>query len=68
LDVCKVEPLPADSSLRTTDNIVFSPHLGGIDETALAAMGQLAAECVVDVLSGRWPEPCVVNPDVKPAD
>ncbi len=67
LDVCKVEPLPADSPLRDHENIVFSPHLGGIDQTALDAMGILAAECVVDVLSGRWPEPCIVNPEVRAA-
>jgi D-3-phosphoglycerate dehydrogenase len=68
LDVCKKEPLPADSPLREHGNIVFSPHLGGIDATALEAMGQLAAECVVDILSGRWPEECVVNPEVRPVD
>jgi phosphoglycerate dehydrogenase-like enzyme len=67
LDVCKVEPLPANSPLRTADTIVFAPHLGGIDQEALDAMGRLAAQCLVDLLSGRWPEPCVVNPDVKQA-
>lgn len=67
LDVCKKEPLPADSPLREHGNIVFSPHLGGIDQTALDAMGQLAAECLVDSLSGRWPEACVVNPEVRRA-
>ncbi|MDA1161610.1 MAG: phosphoglycerate dehydrogenase [Planctomycetota bacterium] len=67
LDVCKVEPLPSDSPLRALDNVVFSPHLGGIDQTALDAMGIVAAECVVDVLSGRWPESCIVNPKVRPA-
>lgn len=65
LDVCKKEPLPADSPLREHGNIVFSPHLGGIDQTALDAMGQLAAECLVDILNGRWPEACVVNPEVR---
>lgn len=65
LDVCKKEPLPADSLLREHGNIVFSPHLGGIDQTALDAMGQLAAECLVDILNGRWPEACVVNPEVR---
>ena len=68
LDVCKKEPLPADSPLREHGNIVFSPHLGGIDQTALDAMGKMAAECVVEVLNGRWPEPCVVNPEVRAAD
>jgi D-3-phosphoglycerate dehydrogenase/(S)-sulfolactate dehydrogenase len=65
LDVCKVEPLPAESPLRRCENIVFAPHLGGIDQDALNAMGKLAAQCLVDLLQGRWPEPCVVNPKVK---
>jgi D-3-phosphoglycerate dehydrogenase / 2-oxoglutarate reductase len=67
LDVSKVEPLPADSSLRRLENVVFAPHLGGIDQDALDAMGRLAAQCLVDLLSGRWPEPCVVNPESKSA-
>lgn len=66
LDVCKIEPLPADSPLRLLDNVVFAPHLGGIDQDALDAMGRLAAQCLVDLLTNRWPEPCVVNPAVKP--
>lgn len=65
LDVCKVEPLPADSPLREFDNVVFSPHLGGIDRTALDAMSELAARCLVDLLRGVWPEPCIVNPQVR---
>jgi D-3-phosphoglycerate dehydrogenase/(S)-sulfolactate dehydrogenase len=65
LDVCKVEPLPAASPLRKLDNVVFAPHLGGIDQDALDAMGRLAAQCLVDLLSGRWPEACVVNPQSK---
>ncbi|MGE3780885.1 MAG: phosphoglycerate dehydrogenase, partial [Pirellulaceae bacterium] len=67
LDVCKVEPLPADSPLRAFDNVVFAPHLGGIDRDALDAMGKLAAQCLVDLLSGRWPEECVVNREAKAA-
>jgi phosphoglycerate dehydrogenase-like enzyme len=66
LDVCKVEPLPADSPLRNCPNIVFAPHLGGIDQQALDAMGELAARCLVDLLSGRWPDACVVNRAVRP--
>lgn len=65
LDVCKIEPLPAESPLRRFENVVFAPHLGGIDQDALDAMGRLAAQCLVDVFSGRWPEGCVVNNEVK---
>ena len=66
LDVFKREPLPADSPLLTFDNVLVSPHMGGLDVESLEAMGRLAAECVVDLHRGRWPEACVVNPAVRP--
>lgn len=65
LDVCKVEPLPSDSPLRQFDNIVFAPHLGGIDQTALDAMGKLAAQCLVDLSRNHWPCGCIVNDSLK---
>lgn len=65
LDVCKVEPLPANSPLRKYENIVWAPHLGGIDQTALDAMGRLSAQCLVDLLTGKWPEGCVVNDGLR---
>ena len=65
LDVCKVEPLPAESPLRQFSNIVFAPHLGGIDQTALDAMGKLAAECLVNLAANRWPEGCIVNDSLR---
>ncbi len=65
LDVCKIEPLPHDSPLRKFENVVFSPHLGGIDQQALDAMSELGAKCLVELLTGVWPESCVVNPQVR---
>jgi D-3-phosphoglycerate dehydrogenase len=65
LDVTKTEPLPAISRLRQFDNVVFAPHLGGIDQTALDAMGRLAAECLVDLARGHWPQGCVVNDTLR---
>jgi D-3-phosphoglycerate dehydrogenase / 2-oxoglutarate reductase len=65
LDVCKVEPLPANSPLRKFGNVVFAPHLGGIDQDALDAMGRLAAQCLVDLHQGRWPQGCVVNDTIR---
>lgn len=65
LDVCKVEPLPADSPLRAFENIVFAPHLGGIDQTALDAMGRLAAQCLVDLSRNHWPDGCIVNSSLR---
>ncbi|WP_254510956.1 phosphoglycerate dehydrogenase [Anatilimnocola floriformis] len=65
LDVCKTEPLPALSRLRQFDNLVFAPHLGGIDQDALDAMGRLAAQCLVDLSQNRWPTGCVVNETLR---
>jgi phosphoglycerate dehydrogenase-like enzyme len=65
LDVCKVEPLPRDSQLRQFENVVFAPHLGGIDQDALDAMGRLAAQCLVDLSQNRWPQGCVVNEAIR---
>ncbi len=64
LDVFSVEPLPADSALRTAENVLLSPHMAG--STAQAAMrilGQstanlrraLAGEPVIDVVNGVDP-------------
>jgi D-3-phosphoglycerate dehydrogenase len=65
LDVCKTEPLPAMSRLRTFENVVFAPHLGGIDQDALDAMGRLAAQCLVDLSQNKWPVGCVVNDTLR---
>lgn len=65
LDVCKTEPLPAMSRLRQFENLVFAPHLGGIDQDALDAMGRLAAQCLVDLSQNKWPTGCVVNDTLR---
>jgi hypothetical protein len=39
--------------------------MGGIDQTALDAMGALAAECVVKLSRGQWPAGCVVNNELE---
>ena len=64
LDVFAVEPLPADSPLRTTPATLLSPHLAGsTGQAALRILGQsganlrrvLAGEPVVDVVNGVDP-------------
>ena len=61
LDVFKQEPLPLDSPLLKLDNVVLCTHTGGLDEFSEVAMTSVAAQSIVDLYQGRWPEKCVVN-------
>jgi phosphoglycerate dehydrogenase-like enzyme len=65
LDVFKVEPLPSDSPLQKLDNVLLSPHMGGLDEESQEAMTRLAAVCVANLYQGTWPEGCVVNNELR---
>lgn len=65
LDVFKTEPLPVSSPLLDYDNVLLCTHMGGLDTESTAAMSQLAAQCIVDLYQGKWPEACVVNRDLR---
>ncbi len=64
LDVFKVEPLPPESPLAQMDNVLACPHMGGLDQESMVGMARLAAENIVNLYQGRWPEGCVVNPEI----
>ena len=61
LDVFETEPLPADSPLRDTPNILLTPHAAWYSPAALVELPTRAAEQVVDFLAGR-PVDSIVNP------
>lgn len=63
LDVFGSEPLDPASPLCALKNVVLSPHLAGSTEAALERTAIAAADCVLEVLSGRRPD-TLVNPDV----
>lgn len=65
LDVFDPEPLAADSPLRTTPNVLFSPHAAFYSESSLDNLQRLAAEEAVRAALGQ-PLRCLVNPDVDP--
>lgn len=55
LDVVAQEPLPADSPLRSLDNVIVTSHLAGQTVEARLRAGLAAAQAVIDVLAGREP-------------
>lgn len=65
LDVFKQEPLPTNSPLLSYDNVLLCTHMGGLDLESQEAMSSLAAQCIVDLYQGRWPEACVVNRQIR---
>lgn len=56
LDVLEQEPPPADHPLFSVDNVIFTPHLGGITEEASRRGEWGAAEEIVRVLEGKRPQ------------
>lgn len=62
LDVLDPEPPSRDNPLLQLDQVVFSPHIAGIDTQAMSDMAEAAARCIVEVLAGRDPGEAVVNP------
>jgi glyoxylate reductase len=63
LDVTDPEPMPPTDSLLDLPNVIVLPHVGSATTGTRFKMGQLAAENVTAVLSGRRP-PAPVNPEV----
>ncbi len=58
LDVFEEEPVPRESRLLKLDNVVFTPHVGGSTQEALAKNMKQACDNVRRVANGR---PCL-NP------
>jgi len=60
LDVFADEP-PVGSPLLTAPNTLLSPHIAGIDSESLNQMAIMAAQTIVDLHRGTWPEERIVN-------
>lgn len=61
LDVFKKEPLPVESPLLKLENVLLSCHIGGLDQESHRDAYAMAAENIVKLYQGEWPEECVVN-------
>jgi len=64
LDVFEREPLPKDSPLLGLDNVVLLPHMASATVETRDRMALLAAQNIVDVLSGRLPK-ALLNSEVQ---
>src|SRR5262249_48553989 len=64
LDVLNAEPPATGNPLLGLPNVVFSPHMGGVDRKSMSDMAELAARCVVGLYRGEWPSGCIVNDEL----
>ena len=65
LDPFEEAPTKQFSPLFLLENVILTPHAAANSEEALIEVKVRAAQEVVRVLSGKWPENCV-NPSVIP--
>lgn len=61
LDVFYKEPVPQDHPLLSLDNVVLAPHVGSATFSTRTKMAAVAAQNLVEGLSGRVPK-FLVNP------
>jgi phosphoglycerate dehydrogenase-like enzyme len=65
LDVFEVEPLPADSPLRSLSNVILTPHCAGGSISAVGLMTERCVDNVLAVKDRRSPgDQYLLNPEV----
>lgn len=61
LDVFETEPLPLDSPLVGMSNVLLSGHVAGLDVESQRDTLTMAAETIIALRDGQWPEECIQN-------
>jgi D-3-phosphoglycerate dehydrogenase len=65
LDVMAEEPLPVTSPLCAMEDLILTPHYGGVSEDSEMALQETISDSVEAMMKGYWP-PFPVNPGVQP--
>jgi phosphoglycerate dehydrogenase-like enzyme len=65
LDVFTEEPPPRGHPLTQLDNVICTAHTAGIDLQARDDMAMLAAQAIVALHRGQWPQQQIVNPECR---
>ena len=55
LDVFPIEPLPTRSPLLKLDNVILTPHIGGVTEEAIEEVSRMTAEECARIARGQAP-------------
>lgn len=61
LDVSEPEPLPTDHPLMQLDNVIITPHVGGLAVGVVERLAEIATNQTIEVLAGRLPS-AALNP------
>ena len=61
LDVFETEPLPLDSPLLKHRHVLLAGHVAGLDVESRRDSLTMAAETIVALKDGQWPESCIQN-------
>jgi phosphoglycerate dehydrogenase-like enzyme len=61
LDVFETEPLPLDSPLLKFDNVLLSGHVAGLDDESQHDTLTMAADTIIQLSRGGWPEERIRN-------
>lgn len=65
LDVFQQEPPSSNNRLVQLENVLVTPHVAGVDHQSCADMAVQAAQNIIDLYHGRWPEGSIVNPAIR---
>ena len=61
LDVFANEPMPNDHPLFKFDQVVLTPHIGGLTQDAAERMAVSSAENILDFFEGKLDHTLIVN-------